>query len=153
MNDFHEKLMSAQDSSLVLVAVCYHDTQILSPYFQWMRDKDGWTLCIWFQQGQEFCFSAVYRSAVGPTQPRIWIDFGSLFTGNLTTDSYLVVKLTMRGAVPPPLVHNLLLRFSKISKRYNFTVPGICVYGLRNSNNLSEVCYLTDVRTRDLSNT
>jgi len=95
----------------------------------------------------------VYGSAVGPTQPHIWIDFGGLFTGNLTTHSYLVVKLTMRGAVPPPLVRNLLLGFSKTSKRYNFTVPGICVYGLRETNNLSGVCFLTDVQTHDLSNT
>jgi len=154
MNDFHEKLTSAQDSSpSICCCLLSFDTHILIPHFQWICNKDGWTLGIWFQQGQEFCFCVVYRSAVGPTQPRIWIDSGDLFLGNLTTHSYQVLNLTMHGTIPPPMVHNLLLRFFKISKRYNFTVPGICVYGLRDANNPSEVCSLTDVRIRDLSNT
>jgi len=151
---FMRNFMSAQDGSpSTCCRLLSFDTQILSPHFQWMCNKDGWTLGIWFQKGQEFCFSAVYRSAVGSTQPRIWIDFGGLFTGNLTTHSYLILKLTVRGSVPPLLVRNLLLCFSKISKTYNFTVPGICLCGLRDTNNPSEVCFLTDVRTRDLSNT
>jgi hypothetical protein len=59
--------------------------------------------------------------------------FRGSFTGNLTTHSRLVPKLTVRGAVPL-LSQKILLR-SQIIKRVNSILPGICVYGPRDTTN------------------